>query len=656
MSIIRFDNVSKSFGGRPILESVSLRIEEGEKIGLIGRNGAGKSTIFRLIMSEIEPDGGVIERMRRAKTAQLAQMRSISGAVDERNNPTIFDAVMESFREVVEMEARLDRMAEELDGADETLLKRYSDLQHEFAARGGYEFRTTAKRVLHGLGFSVEDFDLPLTALSGGQRTRLMLALVLLQDADLLLLDEPENHLDIEAQEWLESYLLASPKAIVFISHDRRMLDTVATRILDLDRGKLSNYTGNYDEYIHQKTILLEQQQKAFEQQREFIEKEERWIERFRYKNTKASQVQSRIKRLEKMERLEAPPPKGSSANFSFGEVVRSGQWVLEAHNLSMGFDGLSLYKNVSLQVTRGERVGVIGPNGSGKTTLLRHLAGKLEGEAGASGQITTGHKVSVGFYEQHHEALLDGVRSSNDIFSEIRTHRPDMTPEQVRSFMARFLFIGEDVFKPLATLSGGELSRVAIAKLILSDANLLLLDEPTNHLDIASRETIEAALTGFPGAVIIVSHDRQLIDRLVDRLVVVEKGETTVHLGNYSHYKWKRQVESEANEAPKAERREQGEKSTSDVLRIRDKKQPKQKSAFREQEKEARKKRKQVEELEQNIESMEQMIQEMEQRFSSLDPSDYATANDLKNEYEGLKEDLRGMYAEWEVLAEERS
>ena len=654
MSIIRFENVNKSFGGRPILENVSLRIEEGEKVGLIGRNGAGKSTIFRLINGELEPDGGVIERMRRARTAVLAQMRSIDGASHGNLHATIFDAVMENFRELIDMEHELNRLAEELGAGNEAVFQRFSDVQHAFSAQGGYEFRTTAKRVLHGLGFTADDFELPLTALSGGQRTRLMLALVLLQDADLLLLDEPENHLDIEAQEWLEEYLIGCPKAIVAISHDRRMLENVSTRILDLDRGKLVSYTGNYDEYIRQKTVLVEQQQKAFEQQREFIEKEQRWIERFRYKNTKASQVQSRIKRLEKLERLEAPTPDSSAAKFAFGEVVRSGQWVIEARDLTMGYGDLTLYRGVSLQVTRGERVGIIGPNGSGKTTLLRHIAGKLEGVGGATGAVTIGHKVSLGFYEQHHEALFDGFNKSNDVFTEIRNYRPDMTPEQVRTFMGRFLFIGEDVFKPLSALSGGELSRVAIAKLVLSGANMLLLDEPTNHLDIASRETIEAALTSFPGTILIVSHDRLLIDRLVDRLVVVEKGEATVHLGNYSHYRWKCREAAQAAAEPKGTPEPQGAKSAAEVLRIREKKPPRSKSEFREQEKEAKKKRKHIEELEQNIESVEQMIQELEARFPTLDPADYATANSLTEEYECLKEDLKHMYAEWEQLAGE--
>ncbi len=634
MSLIRFEQVTKSFGGDPILEGVNLRIEEGEKIGLIGRNGTGKTTLFRLITGELEPDAGVIERMRRARVAYLAQMPAIAPS------STIFDVVMDLFKDLIAQEHELNQLEERMAQGDESIHEKYGHLQEEFAARGGYTFRTEAKRVLHGLGFRVEDFDLRFQVLSGGQRTRLMLALVLLQDADLLLLDEPENHLDIEAQEWLEAFMLASPKAIVSISHDRRMLSTVVTRILEVERSQLTAYSGNYDFFLKQKALVREQQQKAFDLQREFIEKEERWIERFRYKNTKASQVQSRIKRLEKLERLEAPLPEGSAARFHFGEVVRSGQWVIDAKDLSMAYGDLTLYRGLTIQVTRAERIGIIGPNGSGKTTLLRHLAGKLDG---GKGSVTVGHKVTVGFYEQQHESLLEGANRSNDILTEIRQLRPDMTPEQVRTFMGRFLFTGDDVFKTVGTLSGGELSRVAVAKLILRGTNLLLLDEPTNHLDIASRETIETALSEFPGTILLVSHDRQFIDRLVNRLIVIENGVAGVHQGNYSHYHWRHEQDLKEKES-------KPDPSLDQALMIR----RNQRARTKAEERDARKKRKQTEELEETIASMEAMIEELEGQFPTIDPSDYQRARTLKEEYDGLKADLQALYEEWEQLISE--
>jgi len=625
MSLVRLENVSKSLGGNPVLDAVSFRVEAGEKIGLIGRNGTGKTTVFRLMTGALEPDSGAVERMRRARIAHLAQMP------DFAPHDTLFDVVMASFAELLEIEKELTGLEERLGAAAPSLLERYGRLQEDFRARGGYEFRTTVKRVLHGLGFGADDFDLHVQALSGGQRTRLMLALVLLEDADLLLLDEPENHLDLEAHEWLESFLKESAKAVVVISHDRRLLNGVVDRIVDVERGRLISYSGNYEYYAEQKALARAQQQKAFDLQQRFIEKEQRWIDRFRYKNTKARQVQSRIKQLEKLERLEAPPPGGHAARFRFGQVVRSGQRVLEAKGLAMAYGDLALYRDLSFEVTRSERVGVIGPNGSGKTTLLRHVAGRLrEGP----GSVTLGHKVRLGFYEQHQES----VDRAGDVLTEIRRLRPDMTPEQVRTFMGGLLFTGDDVFKPLAALSGGELSRVAVAKLILSDANLLLLDEPTNHLDIASREAVEAALEAFPGTILMVSHDRELLDRLVDKLIIVERGEARVHLGNYSHYRSR-------TDSPPAQPKPSG-----DALAIRKQTDARDKARQRED----RRRRKRLEELEGRIESLEQLLDGFDERFLALDPANHEAARALKQEQDGLKRDLQAMYAAWEGLVDE--
>lgn len=628
MSLVRFEKVSKSFAGAPVIENIDLRIEEGEHVGLIGRNGTGKSTIFRLITGEIEPESGVIERMRRARVACLAQLPKVD------DKATIFDIVLHSFQELLEQEHALTALEERMAAGDESALSAYSGLQEQFTLRGGYEFRTRIKQVLQGLGFHPDEFDMPFHALSGGQRTRLMLALVLLQDADLLLLDEPENHLDLEAREWLEEYLKSCPKGVVIISHDRQMLNAVVSRIIEVERGELWGHTGNYEAYLKQKALIREQQQKAFEKQREFIRKEEAWIDRFRYKNTKARQVQSRIKRLEKIEMVDAPPPEASTASFGMGEVVRSGAVALEVRGVSMAYGDLTLYKDLSFQVQRGERVGIIGPNGCGKSTLLRQLAGL---HSGIGGEVVAGHKVTLSYYDQNHATL----NPANDILGELMAVRPAWLPEQMRSFLGRFLFTGEDVFKPVTALSGGELSRVAIAKLVLSDANLLLLDEPTNHLDIASREALEGALVDFPGAMVLVSHDRALIDRLVEKLIIMQQGRVEVHLGNYAHYRWKHLQESEATAV----------KSTEDVLRIRRDKDEREKKKA--QVREERKQRRQLEQLEQDIEAMEALLEAYPERFAALDPADYQRAQALKEEYEGMKQDLQALYEDWESLVE---
>ena len=627
MSLVRLENVSKSFAGAPVIEHIDFRIEEGERVGLIGRNGTGKSTILRLITGEVEPDAGLVERMRRARFATLAQIHR----VDE--SATIFDIVLHQFDDLIQEEKALNALEERMATGDDTALDEYSALQDAFTARGGYEFRLRIKQVLQGLGFHTDEFDLPFQALSGGQRTRLMLALVLLEEADLLLLDEPENHLDLEAREWLESYLRDCRPAVVIISHDRQMLNAVASRIVEVERGRLFGHTGNYEAYLKQKQLLREQQDQAFKRQQEFIRKEEAWIERFRYKNTKARQVQSRIKRLEKLERVEAPLCEHSSMSLGLGEVVRSGAKALEAQDLRMGYGGTMLYEHVSFDVERGERIGVIGPNGSGKTTLLRHLSG---GIAGLGGEVRLGHKVQLSFYEQHHERL----NPANDVFAEIQAVKPAWTPLQVRSFLARFLFTGDDAFKPVAGLSGGELSRVALGKMVLSEANLLLLDEPTNHLDIASREVLESALAEFPGTLVMASHDRALIDRLATKLVIVEKGRATVHLGNYSHYRWKHEAAVEDGASKAAE----------DVLKIRRTIEGHEERKARQRA--DRKQRRDFEQVERDIEAVEALLEGFDEKFAALDPADYKRAQECKAEYEGLKSDLAQLYAAWEELA----
>ncbi|MFP4502460.1 MAG: ABC-F family ATP-binding cassette domain-containing protein [Candidatus Hydrogenedentota bacterium] len=631
MSLVRLENITKSFAGSPVLDGIDLRVETGERVGLIGRNGTGKSTIFRIITGEVRPDGGVVERMKKARVACLAQIPDVDA------HRTIHDITLDGFADLVAMETELAALEQRMAEGDERVMETYATRQDTFMLRGGYEFRAHVKRVLTGLGFTPGEFDLPFHALSGGQRTRLMLALVLLQDADLLLLDEPENHLDIAARAWLEDFLRDSGKGVIVISHDRQLLNAVVDRIVELESGAHGEYTGNYDAYLAAKALVREQQQKAFERQQDQIRKEQQFIDRFRYKATKARQVQSRVKRLEKMEKVDAPPPETDTAAFNLGEVVRSGAVMLKADKLSMGYDNLPLYDQVSFDVQRGERVGLIGPNGSGKTTLLRQLCGH---HAGTGGHVSLGHKVKLGYYGQHHEEL----NPAGDVLSEVLAVRPQLTPEQVRTFLGKLLFTGEDVFKPVSALSGGERSRVALARLMLGDANLLVLDEPTNHLDLASREALENALAEFPGALVIASHDRALIDRLADKLVVIENGYATVHLGNYSTYHDNQAATPAPAENPVVD---------TDPLRIR-KPNKVRHQKNKEAQREARKRARHLAQVEEDIAVLEELIGAQETRFAALDPADYESLRSLTEEYEGLKRDLAALYEAWEGLAEE--
>jgi ATP-binding cassette, subfamily F, member 3 len=628
MSYIRFEKISKAYNGKPVLDEIDFRVEAGDKIGLIGRNGAGKSTLFRIITGEISADEGQIDKMKRVRIAALSQLPDVPA------EKTLHDIVLEHFEEFLELEKTLGELEIKIGEGDEGILEEYGHLQEKFTLMDGYGFRSRIKRVLCGLGFLESEFTISFKALSGGQRTRLMLALVLLADADLLLLDEPENHLDLQAREWLESFLKDWPHALVIISHDRQMLNVVANRIVEVERGGVRGYKGNFDTFMKEKKRLMEEQEKAYQKQRDFIEGEEQRIDKFRYK---AKQAQSWIKKLDKIERIKAPITEQAGISFSLGgDVVRSGQLVLDADGMGMGFDNLPLYQNVSFKVERGERVGIIGPNGTGKTTLLKQLAERLAIENGqAVGTVTLGPKVTMGYYDQQHE----DHNTTHEMLAEFEMTYPELTREAVRSFLGRFQFSNDDVFKPMNTLSGGERSRVAIAKLILSKANLLLLDEPTNHLDILSRAALEDALVNFDGTIVMVSHDRHLIDRLATKLVVVSNGQASVHLGNYTEYRNKK-GDTHAKQL-----------SDPDVLMIRKREKVKKTNSRGDQKEIDRQKRK-LKTLESQISTIEELLDAYDARFAEVDPTDYTALGDLTAEKEGLSNDLQELYDEWEIMS----
>jgi len=630
VSLVRFENVNKSFGGEPLFSDVNLRVEEGERIALIGRNGTGKTSLFRLITGESEADSGTIERMRRRRIVYLSQIPEVDPA------STVFDVAMEGFQDLIQEEKELHRLEQRLHHDEPGLLELYGERQHAFSLAGGYEFRTRARQILFGLGFLPEDFEKPFSALSGGWRARLMLSLALLREADLLLLDEPENHLDMTAREWLETHLAGRSEAMILITHDRRMVNVLAHRILEIEGGAVTAFTGNYDRWLKEKNLRREQQQKAFARQESYIQKEQAWIDRFRAKNTKAKQAQAKMKRLEKLERVDAPPPELATAVFHLEKAERSGDMVLDARSLTMAYGNRSLYQDLSFSLYRGERLGIIGPNGSGKTTLLRQMGGK---HTGLGGDVWIGHNVSIAFYDQHQETLA----SDMDVLSLMQQSKPEWSQQECRSYLGRFLFTGEDVFKPASILSGGERSRLALAQMIASEANLLLLDEPTNHLDIASREALENGLANYTGTLVVVSHDRTLIDRLATRLLVVQDGKVESFAGNFSEWR-QRQLEKSSAAETKTDKNEDERKKKN--LNERE-----QKKA---QERKQRRDQRALQKIEEEIAVYECTIEAFHQRFAALDPADFEEAQKLQKEYDALKATVERLYEEWAAMAEE--
>ncbi len=525
--LFRFDTVKKAYGAHTILEDATFQINPGEHVGLVGRNGAGKTTLFKLLLGVEDPDSGQIDRIRGLRIGLLEQQVGI-----ERTG-TVREATLEVFSDLADMETEMRRLEHEMASVagDEldTILETYSDLQHRFEERDGFSAHARAESVLLGLGFTRDDFDLQAATLSGGQRARLALARLLLEEPDILLLDEPTNHLDIKAVEWLEEFLAAYRSAYVIISHDRFLLDRTANRIIAVELGKTASYNGNYSAYLVERDERRLLAEKRYREQMELIERTEEFIRR-NIAGQKTKQAKSRRKLLEKMDRAERPVTDRSQARFGFGAASRTGREVLVTDELAIGFPGVTLAAGLNVTVERGDRLGIVGGNGTGKTTLFKTLLGDVPPVAG---EFVWGHNVSTGYYDQH----LSDLDPTHEVIEEMRIAMPGADDPALRSYLARFLFSGDDVFKRVASLSGGERSRLSLAKLIAGGKNTLMLDEPTNHLDIPAREALEESLEEFPGTLLVISHDRYFLDRICNRLVSIEDGRTEVFEGSYSEW-----------------------------------------------------------------------------------------------------------------------
>jgi ATP-binding cassette subfamily F protein 3 len=507
--LLQLSSVSKSYGAQTVLRDVTFQINPGEKVGLIGTNGSGKTTLLKILANAQEPDEGTVSRRSGLSTGTLEQIP------DFHESTTVLDEALRSFGGLIAAEKELAELEHEIAShANPQLLDRYATLQHEFEHKGGYRFRSMAEAAVLGIGFTRPMLERETRALSGGEKNRLALAKLLLSEADLLLLDEPTNHLDIRSIEWLEKFLKDTTKTIVVVSHDRIFLDRVVNRILEIDNSRLSDYPGNYSDYVRGREERLARQEKEWDLQKRWIENQEDYIRR-NLAGQKTKQAKSRRNLLARVHRLERPRASSEKVKFKFMPVERGSRHVLRAEDLTIGYDK-PLIRNLQFQVERGERWAILGANGSGKTTLLRTLTGEV---SPISGGMEWADALELGYYDQQ----LSGLDPNATIIEEIRSLDMKPTDGELRSYLAMFLFSGDDVFKKVESLSGGEKSRLALAKLIYEGPALLALDEPTNHLDIASREALESALLEYPGTILFVTHDRYLARKIATHLMYIE-------------------------------------------------------------------------------------------------------------------------------------
>jgi len=625
MSLVKGENISKSYGDKLIIEKSSFQISEGEKIGLIGANGVGKTTLLEIISGEVQAEEGEIRKRRNLKVGYLAQ------EIDFTSGKTIYQEGMKAFYEIFLLREKMHNLAEMMDKEENNLdqvMEEYGKVEEELERKDGYSCEVRLKAVLIGLGFKESDFKKRIDYLSGGEKSRLAYVKLLLREPDLLLLDEPTNHLDIEATEWLENYLINYQGAILLVSHDRYFLDKIVQKIWELEGGNLRCYQGNYTCYLKQKEEEIAKQEKKYQlQQREIIRQQE-FIRR-NIAGQKAKQAQSRRKILQKMEII-TKVQKKERINIKFSSQLRGGDEVLEVKSLGKSLKKNFLFKDLNFRLQRGERLGIVGPNGTGKTTLLKIIVGK---EKPDEGEIRIGRGIKLGYYDQH----LAELNPENSIMEEIWSINSKAKSEELRSFLGRFLFTEEDVFIPIKDLSGGEQARVLLAKLMLARINFLILDEPTNHLDIDSRGVLEKALCEYDGTVLVVSHDRYFLDKIVRRILYFGKdGKIRPYWGNYSYFLSKRKEEvqfSREEEQKKKEREKQ-------VQRKRNIKKPGKNIFFRNN----------LANIEAEITLLEEEREEVAKQLEDGEIYRHPDkVNELSTKYQDLSKKLDLLYEEWE-------
>jgi ATP-binding cassette, subfamily F, member 3 len=664
--LIQLSELTKSYGDRVLLDRVTWQIDDGDRVGLCGPNGAGKTTLLRMLARDEEPDAGAIVTPATLTIGYLPQ----DGLTHAGR--TVFEEASSAFQPLLDLKHEMHEIEHRLGDASvpeeehDAMLARYSDLQDRFRLSDGYNMDLRIATVLRGLGFDQDDAQRPADTFSGGWQMRIALAKLLLGRPNLLLLDEPTNHLDLEARNWLEEYLAAYPYAVILVSHDRYFLDAVVTRITDLNLRKLTDYVGNYSKYVEQRDAMLERLRQAKRDQDEEVARVKMFIDRFRYQATKAAQVQSRIKLLEKVVPIEVPPER-KRIHFKFPACAKSGRTVFEMKHLRKAYGSLVVFKDLNLHIERGDRIALVGPNGSGKSTLMRMLSGD---ETPDGGTRTTGHQVVMEYFAQDEATRLDPTLT---VYETLEAGSPnDMVPA-IRNILGGFLFSGDDVYKKAGVLSGGERTRLAVARMLLRPSNTLLLDEPTNHLDLDSKDVLLEALEDYGGTLIIVSHDRYFVERLATKIIEIGHGEALVYPGTYAEFLWhkehpddrgtrlKSQVTSH-KQIPKP--KTQTPKVAQPVRSGGPSGPPADREARKREDAERRKKQRAAESLLKRIADLEGRIAEREAQVKELEAAmgaagfydDPAAATAAIDRHKTLMWEVGDLMAQWEALQEHAS
>ena len=642
--ILSCQNISKAFVENQVLKNVSFHIEDHEKAAIVGINGAGKTTLLRIIVGEMTPDDGQVVLAKDKTLGYLAQNSTVD------TSHTIYEELLSVKADLLRLEEKIRECENNMKHAEgdalEDLMKQYTSLTHAFETGGGYLYRSELVGVLKGLGFTEDEFSKPVATLSGGQKTRVALGRLLLQNPDLIILDEPTNHLDMNSIAWLETYLLNYKGAVLIVSHDRYFLDRIAGKVIEIDQSKATTFMGNYSDYAVKKEQLRVAAWNAYMNQQRDIKHQEEVIEKLKSFNREKSikRAESREKMLDKIEVIEKPSEVRTDMKLTLTPRILSGNDVLTVEHLSKSFDSHKLFTDVNFEIKRGEHVAIIGDNGSGKTTLLKILNGLVPADQGT---FRLGSNVEIGYYDQEHHVL----HSEKTLFEEISDDYPYLNNTQIRNVLAAFLFTGEDVFKRISDLSGGERGRVSLAKLVLSNANFLILDEPTNHLDIMSKEILEDALNGYEGTILYVSHDRYFINRTAHRILDLTEGQFVSYVGNYDYYLEKHDTVMAAIEASAPQNTDADNTAAAKAAESEVKLDWK---AQKEEQARLRKKENDLKKCEEKIAELEARISEIDTEMS--DPAigtQVAKLQELTKEQTACQEQLEKLYEQWEELAE---